>query len=172
MKKLVTIVSAVMMLLMLAACVPSMSIDEEQAAAIEAGSEAMNALYALADELDTDASNGVTLTATADDIVVNDEYLKEHAGLSTYKDYTFKKGATVTYTSTKSGDNTVVAYQVKGTVVDGDGTEVSVDFDASATYDKDQKLIAAEYNKFIVDGVGYEPVLCSSAKLAYVAANN
>ena len=172
MKKLVTIVSAVMMLLMLAACVPSMSIDAEQAAAIAAGSKAMNDLFALAAELDTDDSNGVTLAATADDIVVDAEYIKEHSDLSAYKDYTFKKGATVTYTSTKSGDNTVVVYQVKGTVVDAKGTEVSVDFDASATYDKDQKVISAEYNKFIVDGVGYEPVLCSTDKLAYVAANN
>ena len=177
MKKLVTIVSAVMMLLMLAACVPSMTIDAEQAAAIDKGDAAISKLYAFAAALDTNKDDGISLDVK-ETITVDAKYLEDNASVVTIfaEDDVIAKGTKVTYeieTSTTDNSKTITLSVDGSYTIDGE-EPVSVVFDGTASYDKDGKLTSADYNKFVVDGVGYEPTLAKTAlsMLAYSASIN
>ena len=94
MKKLVTIVSAVMMLLMLAACAPSLNVSAEDAEQIALGNEAIAALEAYAKQEkaklnkdDQPKGNNLALVAENDGKVTVDTV-----------EYTIKAGSVYTYT--------------------------------------------------------------------------
>ena len=127
MKKLVTIVSAVMMLLMLAACAPNSKIDADTMAAFDKAETAIGYLveFAQADEdaetpyVDENTEGTWTNTAAADDTTTVD-------GVKIAKDST----ATYSYTKAVSADkeNGAKSISVNGTVTykDAESNDVTV----------------------------------------------
>ena len=155
MKKLVTIVSAVMMLLMLAACAPSVSLDADTAATLEDGQTAISQLVSFAYANKDEDGN-----ATADnDTVINTSY-------------TVVKGATTSISlpadMTKDFELSV---SVNGTVKWGEGTnakEVAVEYSYTAAVSvtkggtTEQPTYAYSFDNYSVDtlsinGENYDP---------------
>ena len=163
MKKLVTIVSAVMMLLMLAACAPTYSENAEQAAAIEDATTAYNILAAYAQTL-TDKTE-FTLEEDADVSYLNytDVVIKSGATYSDKTEGTDTKTRTVSFEATVSW--TVPAeYEtvdgkpssiVKTPAVD---KEVTVSFTGSKTVTTGENAgTSLKLGPWTINGVNYEP---------------
>ena len=160
MKKLVTIVSAVMMLLMLAACAPSLTVSAEDAAQIELGNEALAALKAYAEqekaklaEKDRPEGNNLALVAEEDGKVK----------VST-TEYTIKAGAVYTLTENKDANDGVVSttYSINGNVTWGSGDnaqDVTVTFDGTVMAGGDYAVEGTDIYNFTVNGKGYYPAL-------------
>ena len=153
MKKLVTIVSAVMMLLMLAAC-SNVTYTEEDLKNIGNGQAAYNALIEAAGEGKTE--NGVTTidyTAEAD----------EENGV--------KKGSTYTATVTVSEDKktTTTEESGKATVTIGEGTDavnVEIDFSKSITAtegETEEDYTGSVSGYFKVNGKDYSAIMLFAA---------
>ena len=157
MKKLVTIVSAVMMLLMLAACAPSLTIDAAQAKSIALGNDAISKLNLYATSEGEVKDGGVTFTA--------EEAIDCTDGITVI-------AANTTFTTSVDGDTAKLV--VNGTVsseYDFDGPEgegkaekytVAVSFEGTMTTTDDGTAIS--YDHFTVDGEGFVPTLCTAAK--------
>lgn len=159
MKKLVTIVSAVMMLLMLAACAPSLNVSAEDAEQIALGNEAIAALEAYAKQEkaklnkdDQPKGNNLALVAENDGKVTVDTV-----------EYTIKAGSVYTYTENfdKNGNLTSKVYEIDGNVTWGSGDsaeDVKVTFNGTLG----KGVVPADgtdiYN-FTVNGKGYYPAL-------------
>ena len=152
MKKLVTIVSAVMMLLMLAACAPSLSIDAAQMKSITLGEKAIGIISTYAGTHGESKDGGVTFTAK-EAIDVDDDTVI---------------AANTTYTTSVDGDTAKLV--VDGTVTfkldyDKDETAeeytVAVSFEGTMTTTDDGTAIS--YDHFTVDGEGFVPALCTKA---------
>ena len=149
MKKLVTIVSAVMMLLMLAACAPNTSLTAEDITALENGETAINMLitYALTDE---DAEN-FAYSMTADkDVTVDGGKINKGSTASVTATQTAVKntvGITTGYTYTYD-------VSVNGTVViDGatDADDVTVEIEYSFN------TADGSYGPLVINGKAYKP---------------
>ena len=160
MKKLVTIVSAVMMLLMLAACAPSNSVDADMIAAFEKASGAITVLTAFA-QTDEDADvtygenvNGTwTNTATADKKVLTATVKKDSTATFSYKNDATAK----TITKTTSVNGTVVTKNSQNEDV---STKVEYASTTVDTYDKsiaDATRTSISVDYLIIDDVAYNP---------------
>ena len=156
MKKLVTIVSAVMMLLMLAACVPSATADAEQLAAIKKGNAAITALQTYAEKKNTATGNNVTFSAS-DDITVS---AADATAEKCPADTVIAKGASYEYTETDTSRSLVLSATV--TLED---TTTKVEFSGSSTFNADGEMTELVLDYFKIDGVGYEPAFCTGVGL-------
>ena len=166
MKKLVTIV---MMLLMLAACAPSLTLDADQAAAIGKANLAIEALEAYAASKGESKNGGYTFTAEDVIEVANDS--AESVG-----DFTsciFAEGTTFTSTKETSNNTTTKTVSFSGTVTYTVITKVAVpDVSAAETetvtvkveFSGEETTTTGEnagstmkYDYFKIDGVGFVP---------------
>lgn len=173
MKKLVTIVSAVMMLLMLAACAPSLTLDADQAAAIEKANLAIMALQTYAATEGESKDGGYTFTAEDVIEVTNDsaEDVDEITSCS------FAKGTTFTSTKETSNNTTTRTVSFSGTVtytvitkaaVEGgsaaetETATVKVEFSGETTDTTgDNAGSTMKYDYFKIDGVGFVPTFAA-----------
>ena len=165
MKKLVTIVSAVMMLLMLAACAPTSSINPEQQVAIDDANTAYAIISAYANtlsdktEFSLDEDVDVTTYPSLEDVVI-----KAGSTYSNKVDGTTEKTATITYEATVSW--TVPAELESGTSIvktPAVDKEVTVSFTGTATYDSaEDGGMTLKLGPWTIDGVAYEPAYCAA----------
>ena len=166
MKKLVTIVSAVMMLLMLAACAPGLSIDKEQQAAITKGNKAIVILGAITPEGAENKDGGKTYTLKED---YEDESLV--VDTVTYSDVTVASGSIYTTSCKTSGSTETATVDIDASV---SWTENKSDAEKKATYSVDVTFkgtmtstsgtgddagITLDIDYFTVDGVKYTETL-------------
>ena len=144
MKKLVTIVSAVMMLLMLAACAPTYEYSAEDLEQIAKGNAVLAAVYSVA--MDKYAEEEKALEEGEEMPAIWTFTLSEDKKVD---DATVLKGAYVKLT-----DSDII---IKGKVTakfDGENEEtVSAEYYATVTKD------SFEYGPFTVNGKGYLPTL-------------
>ena len=163
MKKLVTIVSAVMMLLMLAACAPTIDYSAEQMEEIADGNIALAVLRAYgiseynkldADEKVDGVSADITTEAEATYTATASDTLLENG-----EKYTIAEGAVVSITSDDvAGTNSA---KISGTVSWGTGDDAkTVEVSCEGTYgdeETDYKL-----GPFTVNGNAYYPTYALS----------
>ena len=148
MKKLVTIVSAVMMLLMLAACAPSVSLDADTAAALEDGKTAILQLLSFAY---TNKDKDGNATADKDTVV--------------HTSYTVVKGATTSITVPADMEKDFeISASVNRTVKWGEGTnakEVAVEYSYTAAFavseDEEPAMASHTVDTLIINGENYDP---------------
>ena len=168
MKKLVTIVSAVMMLLMLAACAPSLTLDAEQSAAIEKANVAIGLIQEYdGDEVET-KDGGKTFTAK--------EVIEVTNSLATAVDdvvsYSFAEGTTFTSTKEEANNTTTKTVSLSGTVTytvitkaavgeakaETETVTVTVEFSGETTTTTgENEGSTMKYDYFKIDGVGFVP---------------
>ena len=169
MKKLVTIVSAVMMLLMLAACAPSLTLDADQAAAIGKANWAIKALQDYATSEGESKDGGYTFTA--EEVIEQENSLA--ASVGDFPSFSFAEGTTFTSTKETSNNTTTVTVSFSGTVtykvitkaavpgVSAAETEtatVKVEFSGEETNTTgDNAGSTMKYDYFKIDGVGFVP---------------
>ena len=162
MKKLVTIVSAVMMLLMLAACAPSTSLDADTIKTLQNAAIATNSIIQWAADCESDErpesiiENGSwTVTADADD-------------KTTVSDYTIAKDTTVTTTisdyvaaDAEKKASWTVTYTIEGTASWKDGADtITVEVKTSyalKTTDGEPSYSTYTADYLYVDGKAYDP---------------
>ena len=181
MKKLVTIVSAVMMLLMLAACAPTlMSPDAEQQAAIDKANIAYGIIESYVSQHSSDyvKSNGDIDFTVDEDIeeptftipAVGSEGAPGYVAAKNYTDLTIKKGSAYTMTTTGTDtETTVIVFDVElsWTQKDKVGDEMKdVVYSVSVSYESTTSEVVSGENEgdttyklgpFYIDGVAYEP---------------
>ena len=183
MKKLVTIVSAVMMLLMLAACAPTLMIDAEQAAAIKDGNTAMAILAEYIESEVTKGTDGYTLSAVEKDTIYT---LSSMFDPVKAVDVTIGKGTEATISSTSSADNTTTTeISVNATVTwkeanpDKDAEEKTITktttvefaYSSESTTTDGETTGSVSMGPFKVNGTAYEPALAVYQPLAALMGN-
>ena len=187
MKKLVTIVSAVMMLLMLAACAPTMmSPDAEQKAAIKKADLAATILEAY---IQTEGANEATspdVDFSADEDIVVDSFEVKAAtsgpdATEAYvvTDLTIKKGSTYSVKTTGTDTKTTVTsvdVELSWTQEEEneDKETVEVSYSVSVSYEGSYSVVTTGDNTgdtsfkcgpYYIDGTPFEPYYAPWAKM-------
>ena len=160
MKKLVTIVSAVMMLLMLAACAPTLTIDADQAAALEKAKMAMSLVGDYMTQEKVTESNGTKSFEVKENTEIKNTTAEDIEGAVILAGSTYS-------ISTKDG-KTEQSINVKLSWVAVDGTtktnvEASVEYASTTTKNTETGATTVQMGPFKIDGVAYEPALFSLA---------
>ena len=156
MKKLVTIVSAVMMLLMLAACAPTLTIDADQAAALEKARVAMALVDDYMTQEDVTASNGTT----SFEVKENTEITSPTA--ANIDDAVILAGSTYSVSEKDGKTETSINVKLSWVEVTGDtrtSVEASVEYTGTTTTDAETGATTVQAGPFKIDGVAYEPAL-------------
>ena len=158
MKKLVTIVSAVMMLLMLAACAPGLTVNAEQAAAVAKATVMQNFVSAYMTQEKIADNDDVSFEVEEDTVIEN---------VSDYKNVKILAGSTYSVKKTGTTDKTTTYdVDVKFTwdtlneknEID-ESLEGSFVMKGSMTLLAESNLTTYDIDFVKVDGVGYEPAL-------------
>ncbi len=174
MKKLVTIVSAVMMLLMLAACAPGLSADKEQLASISKGNTALQILAKVTGEDVENKDGGITYTLKEDfeeeSLQLDEEMTVTNVTVSSGSTYKTAVTGTTTKTATVEADGTVTWTEAAPTIEDPDKTEtytVDVTFKGTMTQTTtgDDAGMTLDLEYFTVDGVKYTETLSEGYKV-------
>ena len=155
MKKLVTIVSAVMMLLMLAACAPTLTIDADQAAALEKARVAMALVDDYMSQEDVTASNGTT----SFEVKENTEITPTAANID---DAVILAGSTYSVSEKDGKKETSINVKLSWVEITEDtrtSVEASVEYTGTTTTDAETGATTVQAGPFKIDGVAYEPAL-------------